>query len=74
MCALLLTWPSSSQMLDTVFFLGFSVPQAFLVDSLQGFLLGSFSVLLDMVGLVVGDYHHISGLSEVFAAHGKVLA
>lgn len=29
---------------------------------------GSFSVLVDMVGLVVGDYHHISGISEVFAA------
>lgn len=46
------------------------------MDSLQTFLVASCnsSVLLDMVGLVVGDYHHISGLSEVFTACGKVPA
>ena len=34
MCALLLAWPSSSQMLDTVSFLGLSVPLVFHVDAL----------------------------------------
>lgn len=32
-CALLLAWPSSSQMLDTVSFWGLSVPVIFHVDS-----------------------------------------
>jgi len=37
MCALLLAWPSSSQVLDTIYSLGLSVPLVFHVDS-DGFL------------------------------------
>lgn len=40
-CALLLAWPSSSQMLDIVSFLRCSVSLVLHVDSLRGFLLAS---------------------------------
>ena len=76
MCALLLAWPSSRQMLGVVSSLGLSVPPAFHVNSAHGFLLESgwkFFLFLwtwwvELRGAVTTSADHLRSLLRVGVA------